>query len=61
VKYFDRNEENLPHKIFEDDENIIDEEVKNDNINSINNFNNFDSSIDEIKNNELEMTNNNNI
>ena len=60
VKYFDRNEENLPHKIFEDDE-IIDEEVKNDNINSINNFNNFDSSIDEIKNNELEMTNNNNI
>jgi uncharacterized protein (DUF4213/DUF364 family) len=61
VKYFDRNEENLPHKIFEDDENIIDEEVKNDNINSINNFNNFDNSIDEIKNNELEMTNNNNI
>ena len=63
VKYFDRNEENLPHKIFEmeDDEHIIDEEVKNDNINSINNFNNFDSSIDEIKNNELEMTNNNNI
>ena len=63
VKYFDRNEENLPHKIFiderEDDENIIEEEMKNNNINSINNFNHFDDSIDEFKNNELEMTNNN--
>ena len=63
VKYFDRNEENLPHKIFiderEDDENIIEEEIKNNNINSINNFNHFDDSIDEFKNNELEMTNNN--
>jgi hypothetical protein len=61
VKYFDRNEDNLPHKIFinerEDDENIIDDESKNENIDSINNF---DNSIDDLnKNNEVEMTNNN--
>ena len=61
VKYFDRNEDNLPHKIFinerEDDENIIDDESKNENIDSINNF---DNSIDDLnKNNEVELTNNN--
>ena len=53
--------ENDEKKNLISNENFNNNNIEEDIINSINNFNNFDSSIDEIKNNELEMTNNNNI